>query len=99
MSSPAKTQQNEKNIPTKEPAVMEAPVVESNLGEVVGPKGRALFLLGPNNPIRTAAWKLSKNAIFDGFILVVIFINCVFLALEQSLDGVGTWCMHAHEEA
>ncbi|XP_049622405.1 sodium channel protein type 11 subunit alpha [Suncus etruscus] len=41
---------------------------------------RALFILGPFNPIRNLAMRISVHALFSMFIICTVIINCVFMA-------------------
>jgi len=44
---------------------------------------RSCFWLEPNTKIRNFLIDLVENQWFDYFILVIIFVNCVFLALDD----------------
>ena len=40
-------------------------------------------IFSPTNPLRRAAQGLVSNSIFDSFILLCIFVNCLFMAMNE----------------
>ena len=49
----------------------------------------SLCCLSVTNPFRNKIIQIvSVNPLFDRFILLVIVVNCVFLALDKEVDGV-----------
>ncbi|XP_072649406.1 sodium channel protein type 11 subunit alpha [Canis lupus baileyi] len=51
---------------------------------------RALFILGPFNPIRSLAIKISVHSLFSMFIICTVIINCVFMATAHGKDKNNT---------
>lgn len=46
-------------------------------------KAKSLYLFGQNHPVRKFAMYITTNQYFEVFVLLTIFINCVFLALTN----------------
>ena len=44
---------------------------------------KALFLLTPFNPIRRGAIYILTHPLFSLFIMLVIIVNCVFMAINE----------------
>nr|AIW80051.1 voltage-gated sodium channel Nav1.9 variant a [Mus musculus] len=48
---------------------------------------RALFILGPFNPIRSFMIRISVHSVFSMFIICTVIINCMFMANNSSVDS------------
>ncbi|XP_008590935.1 PREDICTED: sodium channel protein type 11 subunit alpha, partial [Galeopterus variegatus] len=48
---------------------------------------RALFILGPFNPIRSLAIRISVHSLFSMLIICTVIINCVFMARGHGKDS------------
>ncbi len=46
-------------------------------------RGRALYLFETSNPFRRTLILLAENAWFDRVILIIILVNCIFLAMDD----------------
>ncbi|XP_036593864.1 sodium channel protein type 11 subunit alpha [Trichosurus vulpecula] len=46
----------------------------------------ALFILGPFNPIRRLAIRISVHSLFSMFIICTVVVNCVFMAAAKEMD-------------
>lgn len=51
------------------------------------PKGKSLFLFGPDNTFRAICNSLSRHPAFEWFIIFLIVVSTVTLAIEHPLDN------------
>eukprot|EP00111_Clytia_hemisphaerica_P007045 TCONS_00020428-protein len=47
--------------------------------------GNHFLVLGPTNPVRKIAFKISTSKLFDSFILLAIVVNCIMMAMSAPL--------------
>ncbi|CAD0203062.1 unnamed protein product [Chrysodeixis includens] len=47
---------------------------------------RSLFWYSPWSPVRRACVYLSTNQYFDYFVMATILLNCVFLAMSETIE-------------
>ncbi|KAL0820245.1 hypothetical protein ABMA28_006164 [Loxostege sticticalis] len=47
---------------------------------------RSLFWWSPWSPVRRACVYLSTNQYFDYFVMATILLNCVFLAMSETIE-------------
>eukprot|EP01065_Artemidia_motanka_P052349 TRINITY_DN9431_c0_g2_i1.p1 TRINITY_DN9431_c0_g2~~TRINITY_DN9431_c0_g2_i1.p1 ORF type:complete len:2131 (+),score=591.16 TRINITY_DN9431_c0_g2_i1:72-6464(+) len=53
---------------------------------------RSLFLFGRSNPVRNRVFDVVHHQVFEGIVILLIFANCVFLAMEDpTQDTQPAW--------